>query len=165
MSEKYVVVQGAICTCRFGDTSDTLLVKTHTKEFINDAEGSDKPIASTKEIGPSTLQNNSFGSCTKLGSPPPPCKVNITQWNGAYEKVTLSNQGKIILEDSRAVCSVAGTPCISITHHGQIEDPSAQNFKNADRKIQSLLNPLIDVQNMEDTEDYLQKLRTLITLE
>ncbi|WP_295811469.1 DUF4280 domain-containing protein [uncultured Apibacter sp.] len=165
MAEKYIVVQGATCKCQFGNTSDVLLVKTHAHDFANDSEGKEKAIATTKEIGSSTLQNNSFGSCSKLGSPPPPCKVNITQWTGFYEKVTLSNQGKVLLEDSKAVCAVAGTPCISITHHGQIEEPSMQNFKNVDRKIQSQLNPLIDIQDMEQTGDYLEKLKTLITLE
>lgn len=165
MAEKYIIVQGATCTCLFGNTPDTLLVKTHAHDFANDAEGKEKAIATTKEIGSSTLRNNSFESCTKLGSPPPPCKVNIIEWIRFYEKVTLSNQGKVLLEDSKTVCAIAGTPCISITHHGQIEEPSFQNFKNADRKIQNQLNPLIDIQDMEETEEYQQKLKTFITLE
>ncbi|TWP26108.1 DUF4280 domain-containing protein [Apibacter muscae] len=166
MAEKYVVVQGATCTCQFGNTTDILQVKTHAKEFANDQKAIEKPIATTLEIGTSTFRNNSFGSCTQMGNPPPPCKVNLTQWNGFYEKLTLSNGGKVLLEDSRAICAVAGVPCISVVHHGQIEELSEQNFKNTNRKIQSQLNPLVDIVDMEEEkEQYLAQLRSLITLE
>ena len=152
MSEKHIVVQGATCICQFGNCPDSLVVKTHQKEYANDAEGSDKLIVTTKETGASTLKNNSFGSCTKLGSPPPPCKVNITEWKDFYEPVTLGNGGKAILESSKAVCAIAGSPCISITHHGQTAELSAQNFKNANREIQSQINPMVDIREMNQSE-------------
>ncbi|PQL92355.1 DUF4280 domain-containing protein [Apibacter adventoris] len=152
MSEKHVVVQGATCKCQFGNCPDSLVVKTHQKEYANDAEGSDKLIVTTKELGSSTLKNNSFGSCSKLGSPPPPCKVAITQWTDFYEPVTLSNKGKVILENSKATCAIAGTPCISITYHGQVAEPSAQNFKNVNREIQSQINPMVDINEMTEEE-------------
>ncbi|WP_128332109.1 DUF4280 domain-containing protein [Apibacter sp. HY039] len=152
MSEKHIVVQGATCACQFGNAPDSLVVNTHTKEYANDAEGSDKLIVTTQELGSSTLKNNTFGSCSKMGSPPPPCKVNITQWTDFYEPVTLSNQGKIIVENSKAICAVAGSPCISVTHHGQISEPSPQNFKNVDREIHSQINPMVDINEMKEEE-------------
>lgn len=144
MSEKHIVVQGAICKCQFGNAPDKLKVLSHQKEYANDKSASKKRIATTKETGAATFENNSFGSCTKMGSPPPPCKPVITEWNGFYEDVVLSNGGKILLEDSKAVCAVAGTACIQIVNHGQITEPSSQNFQNADKDVQAQLNPLID---------------------
>jgi hypothetical protein len=36
-----------------------------------------------------------------MGSSYKPCQAVITEWKGFYDKVTLSNQGKILLEDSK----------------------------------------------------------------
>ncbi len=153
MSEKYVVVQGATCMCSFGNVPDTLVVKTQSKRFANDSEGTEKLIATTKETGSATLKNNSFGSCSKMGNPPPPCKVNITEWKDFYEKVTLEdNGGKILVAESTAVCAVAGTPCISITHHGQVEEGCVQNFKNVNPDILMQINPLADPREITEEE-------------
>ncbi|TWP31053.1 DUF4280 domain-containing protein [Apibacter muscae] len=154
MSEKFAVVQGAICSCQFGSASDQLKVNSHQKEYANDPEGAEKLIATTKELGTATFENNSFGSCSQMGNPPPPCKVNVTQWQGFYEKVTLSNGGKVLLEDSKAICAIAGTPCISIEWHGQIMELAEQNFKNVNTDIHSQLNPLVDLNElMQDEEE------------
>jgi hypothetical protein len=165
MKQKYILVQGATLKCRFGNTSDTLLVKTHAKEFANDPEGREKPIATTKETGSSTLKNNSFGSCSQLGSPPPPCKVNITEWIDFYPKITLSNEGKVLLECSSAICALAGTPCISVVNHGQIVTLSKQNFKNADTEVMTQLNPLADSKKMLTDTDESEILKKLIQAE
>ncbi len=147
MSEKHVVVQGAICKCQFGIVPDKLKVNSNEKEYANDKEGNDKLIATTKELG-ATFENNSFGTCIKMGSPPPPCKPMVTGWTDYYEKVTLSNGGKIIVEDSKATCAIAGTPCISIIHHGQVAEPGKQSFKNANEAVHTQINPLVNVKDM-----------------
>ncbi|ROI06364.1 DUF4280 domain-containing protein [Chryseobacterium sp. G0240] len=148
MAEKHIVVQGATCKCQFGQVPDKLKVLTHQKEYANDKDASRKLIVTTKEIGGSTFEKNTFGNCTKQGSPPPPCKIMVTEWQNFYDKVQLSNGGFIIVEDSKAVCAIAGTPCIEVIDHGQRAEASRQNFKNADRDIQQQINPLVDSEEM-----------------
>ena len=146
MSEKFIVVQGAICKCQFGTMPDKLKVLSHKKEYANDKDASEKLIVTTKEIGTATLEKNTFGSCAKMNNNP--CKPVITEWEDFYKDIILSNGGNMLLEDSKATCAVAGSSCIEIVDHGQITEPSLQNFKNADSEIQSQLNPLVDVRDM-----------------
>lgn len=148
MSEKHIVVQGALCKCQFGQVPDKLKVLSHTKEYANDKEASKKLIVTTKEIGGATLEKNTFGNCPKMGNPPPPCKPMITEWQDFYEGVLLSNGGNIILEDSKAVCAIAGTACINIIDHGQRAEASQQNFENADKDVQQQINPLVNPEEM-----------------
>jgi hypothetical protein len=152
MAEKHIVVQGAMCKCQFGQAPDKLKVLTHQKEYANDKAASKKLIVTTKEIGGATFEKNTFGNCTKMGSPPPPCKIMVTEWQNFYDKVQLSNGGFIIVEDSKAVCAVAGTPCIEIIDHGQRAEAGAQNFKNADKEVQQQINPLVDAGEMRKEE-------------
>ncbi|WP_292008822.1 DUF4280 domain-containing protein [Chryseobacterium sp.] len=148
MAEKHIVVQGATCICQFGQAPDKLKVLSHQKEYANDKNAAQKLIVTTKEVGGATFEKNTFGSCTKQGIPPPPCAIMLTEWQNFYDKVQLSNGGYIILEDSKAICAVAGTPCISIIDHGQRAEASRQNFKNADKDVQQQINPLVDAEDM-----------------
>lgn len=66
----------------------------------------------------------------------------VTKWSGFYEETILSNGGKILLEDSKATCPVGGSDCIEIIQHGQKAEASKQNFDNADKNVQSQLNPM-----------------------
>ncbi|ANO47159.1 DUF4280 domain-containing protein [Flavobacterium columnare NBRC 100251 = ATCC 23463] len=144
MSEKHAVVQGAVCQCQFGQKTDKIKVLSHKKEYANDPEGTQKLIVTTLEVGSTTLENNTFGNCPKMGNPPPPCKPVITEWKDFYKKVTLSNGGNLILENSKAVCAIAGTPCIKIIDHGQRTNACPQNFKNANIDILRQINPLVN---------------------
>ncbi|KFF25428.1 DUF4280 domain-containing protein [Chryseobacterium vrystaatense] len=148
MAEKHIVVQGALCKCQFGQAPDKLKVLTHQKEYANDKNASKKLIVTTKEIGAATFEKNTFGNCTKMGTPPPPCKIMVTEWQGFYDKVQLSNSGFIILENSKAVCAVAGTPCIEIIDHGQRAEAGKQSFENADQDVQQQINPLVSPEEM-----------------
>jgi hypothetical protein len=74
----------------------------------------------------------------------------ITKWSGVYEKVILSNKGKILLEDSKATCPIGGPDCISITKHGQKTEGSSQNSKNANGEVHSQLNPMVNIKKMEE---------------
>jgi len=155
MSEKHFVVQGAICKCNLSEKlqTDKLKVKTQSKHFGNDKD-SDKLIATTKELG-KTLEKNTFGNCLKqpLGNNQyNVCAVDITKWSGFYEKVTLSNQGQKLLEDSKATCSMGTPDCIEIINHGQTAEPSEQNFKNINPMIHNLINPMVDVREMYTEE-------------
>lgn len=151
MSEKAIIVQGAICTCQFGTVPDKLKVLTHNKEYANDKNGSKKRIGTTKELG-KTFEANCFGVCPKLGYPPPPCQVVVTEWKDYYEEIILSNGGYILTEASKAVCPIGGLACISVVHHGQIGEPSMQNFDNADEDIQGQLNPMVSKSEMKQPE-------------
>jgi hypothetical protein len=152
MSEKFIVVQGATCKCSLSvaPQTDTLLVHTQLKDYANDKDGSKKRIATDKEIG-LTLQKNSFGNCKMqpTGSSFLPCVAMITKWSNVYENVIMSNDGKILLEDSKASCAIGGPDCISIVNHGQITEVSYQNAKNANPVIHAQLNPLVDIKGIE----------------
>jgi len=153
MAEKHVVVHGATCECKFSETpkTDILQVKTHSKHYGNDKDGSKKLIATTKEIG-QTLEANTFGKCKKqpMGSSYKPCQAVITEWSNFYQEVTLSNQGKILLEDSKATCPIGGSDCISIKNHGQVAELSKQNIKNTSPEVATELFPGFDLDDSEN---------------
>lgn len=140
MSEKHMVVQGAVCKCNLSvePKTDILKVKSQSKHFANDKEGSEKLLATTKEVG-KTLEKNTFGKCKKQpsGNDYLPCIVQIT------------NKGKILLEDSKATCAMGAPDCIEIIDHGQISEPSKQNFKKADPDVQNKINPLLDLNGVD----------------
>ncbi|WP_317048028.1 PAAR-like protein [Flavobacterium sp. HTF] len=69
----------------------------------------------------------------------------INQWSCFYEKITLSNQGKILVEDSKGTCPISGADCISVVKHGQEAEPSKQNVKNAKELLSNQINPLVDI--------------------
>ena len=126
MADKHFVVQGAACKCNFGGSPDKLKISANDRDYINDGDGSAKPIASNKDIG-QPLEAKTFGNCSITRSS---CSPSITQWQGFYEKVTLTNGGKILTEESKAICSVSGSPCISITFHGQTAAVTSTHFDN-----------------------------------
>ncbi|KQS40982.1 DUF4280 domain-containing protein [Pedobacter sp. Leaf194] len=154
MAEKHIVVQGAQCMCKFGSAPDKIKVLTHKKEYANDQAASSKPIVTTVDIG-ATFEKNTFGSCSKMNNRP--CNAVVSKWSGFYEKTVLSNNGKILLEDSKATCPVGGPDCIEIVHHGQKSEPSKQNVNNSNKDVQAQLNPMSDsliatATNFEGTE-------------
>jgi hypothetical protein len=153
MAEKHFVVQGATCECKFSvePKIDKLKVKTHSKHYANDKDGKDKLIGTDKEIG-QTLEKNTFGKCKMQPNGSGdylPCQAVITKWSGFYEKVILSNKGKILLEDSKATCPIGGPDCITIKNHGQVAEVSKQNVKNSDNEINAQIFPGIDLSNLE----------------
>jgi len=148
MSEKHLVCQGATCRCNFGTTPDKLKVLTQSKRYINDKDGSDKLMATHKDLN-KTFEKNTFGSCSKMNNNP--CQVMVTEWSGYYEKITLEdNKGKALLEDSKATCPIGGKDCITIIDHGQTSEVSSQNMKNADPEVMVELCPFIDLLEEED---------------
>ena len=152
MSEKHLVCQGAICKCQFGTTPDELKVKTQSKRYINDMDGSDKLMATHVDIG-KTFEKNTFGSCAKMNNNP--CQVTVTQWSGYYEKITIEdNNGKALLEDSKATCPIGAPNCITIIFHGQTAEVSEQNIKNADKSVLTEFFPFVNLyEEEEDTND------------
>ena len=157
MSQKHLVCQGALCKCNFGTTPDKLKVLTQTKRYINDKDGSEKLMATHKDIG-KTFEKNTFGSCAKMNNNP--CQVIVTEWSGYYEKITLEdNKGKALLEDSKATCPIGSKDCITIIKHGQTAEPSQQNVENANREAVSELCPLMDLDKEENSHTISFKVR------
>lgn len=151
-----MVVQGAICKCTLSvePKTDLLKVKTHSKHFANEKATDRKFLATTKETG-KTLEKNTFGKCKNQPLPNNDyniCMVDIIEWKDFYEKVTLSNDGKILLEDSKATCKMGIPNCIEIIDHGQIAEPSEQNFKKANPDVQNKINPLLNLNDAGKTE-------------
>ncbi|MBO9729202.1 MAG: DUF4280 domain-containing protein [Chitinophaga sp.] len=140
MADKHFVVQGAICKCSFGNTSSQLQVAAAT-EYINDYSSTCKAVASTKETGLPFLPPT-FGMC-KLSHNT--CVPAITKWLGYSSNITLSNNGQILTEDSKAICAISGSPCISISHHGQTTTVSSASLQEAVDENTSALNPLVPV--------------------
>lgn len=148
MSEKHIVVQGATVKCKFSvePKLDKLKVKTQSKHYANDKDASKKLIATDKEIG-QTLEKNTFGKCKMQPNGSGdylPCQAVIIKWSGFYDKVTLSNKGKILLESSKATCPIGGPDCITVDKHGQKAEPGKQNAKNAKPQVNNQLNPLVN---------------------
>lgn len=153
MSSKYVVVQDALCECEFGDFPDKLKVLSQQKIYANDNKASSKLIATTMEIGGATFEKNTFGQCKMqpTGSSFKPCQIVITQWEGFYENVELSNGGQILLEDSKAICPMGGSPCISVLFHGQTNEQSI-NTTSENEELAEQINPLVDLQDLQAPE-------------
>ncbi|WP_281632446.1 DUF4280 domain-containing protein [Flavobacterium luteolum] len=149
MSEKHIVVNGATLKCKFSvdPKLDKLKVKTQNKHYANDKDGSAKLIATDKEIG-QTLEKNTFGKCKMQPNGSGdylPCQATITKWSGFYKKIILSNNGKVLLEDSKGTCPIGGPDCIEVKNHGQIAEPSEQNFINANPDVHNLINPMFNM--------------------
>ena len=159
MSSKHAVVHGATCTCQFGDFPDKLMVLSQMKNYANDDSGSKKLLASTMDIGPATFEKNTFGLCKMqpMGSTFKPCQIVVTKWDGAYENVILSNQGKILLEDSKGTCPIGASPCISILNHGQTAAGTGAPGE-ANEDVVNQLNPM-GVDEFNDEEE----LNTILT--
>ncbi|WP_103867067.1 DUF4280 domain-containing protein [Aquimarina sp. I32.4] len=143
MSDVAVVCQGAMCECKYGFTPDRLKVISTHKEYINETNGSQKMIATSMDIG-QPFEAKTFGQCKLQPSSSGylPCVPNILQWQDFYDKITVSNQGKILTEESKATCAIAGAPCVEITFHGQTASPTQSQADQADEEIHSQLNPL-----------------------
>ncbi|SEW21226.1 PAAR-like protein [Chitinophaga arvensicola] len=137
MADKHFVVQGALCKCNFGNTPSKLLV-SGGDEYINDFSGISKPVAGTKDTG-NPFTPGTFGACSITRGV---CAPAVIQWLEAYQDITLSNGGHILMENSKATCATAGTPCIRIIHHGQVAALISSNTDENSTVTTTALNPL-----------------------
>ncbi|WP_430909422.1 DUF4280 domain-containing protein [Maribacter sp. 2-571] len=153
MSSKHIVVQDALCECQFGDFPDKLKVLSQQKIYANDNKASKKLVATTMEIGGATFEKNTFGQCKMqpTGSSFKPCQIVVTKWEGFYKNVELTNGGQILLEDSKAICPIGGSPCISILFHGQTSEQTV-NSSSEDEAVAQQVNPLVDLEDLQAPE-------------
>lgn len=153
MANKHYVVQGATLKCNLSvePKTDILKVKSQSKHYANDHESKEKLIATDKDIG-QTLEKNTFGKCKKQPNGNGdflPCQAVITKWSGFYDKITLSNKGKILLEDSKATCPMGAPDCIEVAKHGQKQEVVKIHIMNAKDTV-SIINPLIDMSELKN---------------
>lgn len=155
MSEKHFLVQGAQCQCNNGAKPDKLVVLSQNKEYINDSDGSQKLIANTLDLGV-PFEAKTFGACNITDSA---CVPAVTAWTESYQKIKLSNGGNILTEDSKAVCSVGGSACISVLFHGQTAALTSAHFDQTEIETLSILNPMAPPPRTEKKE--LPKVKTI----
>lgn len=142
MGKEFVLVQGALCECQFGDTPDKLKVASHQKFYASDQSAGDKLIGTSMELGGATFEKNTFGQCKlqPTGSGFKPCKIVVSQWEKFYEDIALGNGGNILTEKSKAICPIAGSPCISVIKHGQATEGSVSEENS--EEVQQQIEPL-----------------------
>lgn len=151
MSAKHQVCHGAICKCQFGTTPDKLKVLTQQKHYINDKDAKEKLVATHMDIG-MTFEKNTFGQCKLQPSSSGylPCVPALQQWTGQYEKVKYEiNGGNPLLEDSKGICSIAGSPCIKIDFHGQTAEPTQKNVDNSNEEVVAELVPFVNIKKVQ----------------
>ena len=136
----------AILTFYHSKNCNALKVLSQTKHYANDKDGEEKLIATDKDIG-QTLEKNTFGNCKMqpTGNSYLPCQAVITVWTGFHEKGSLSNKGKILLEDSKATCPIGGPDCITIKNCGQKAEPSKHDFMKTNNDVMQILNPFVNM--------------------
>lgn len=137
----FMVCAGAVCLCKFGKAPAKFKVLTQNKHYINDASGVKKLLATHKELG-QPFEPPFFGSCTKLNNNA--CTVNVTEWDGFYEKSTIETGGHPLLDNSKATCTMGAKGCVSIIWHGQVATPSAPQAEHTNAETMAQINPLVN---------------------
>lgn len=145
-----LVCKGATCTCTMaGGAIATMQVITQMKHYINDSEGSQKPIATNKE---KTVASLNFGTCKPGTNSAHPCVAQL-QWKDFYEAVELENGGSPLLDSSTAKCSSDGGD-ITIVNHGQSGGgATASQMEQADENIHSQINPMVRLGSVQLYDD------------
>lgn len=149
MSSGHIVCNGALVQCKNGVTPDKLKVISTPDQYINDADGATKLVASTMDLG-IPFEQGTFGLC-KLqpnGSSYNPCVPSIIQWKDFYKNVTLSNNGQVLTEKSKGVCAIAGSACVEFITHGQQPSISASEVDEVGDSVQNQINPLVNPKDM-----------------
>ena len=140
-----MVCVGALCQCQFGSSPVKLKVLKQTKHYINDAAGSQKLMATDKEIG-QPFESPFFGSCSKMNNSS--CAVNITEWSGFYDKVKMSNGGHPLMDSSKATCPTGAKDCIVINFHGQTASPSSSQAQQSNSNTTAAINPAVNMKKL-----------------
>jgi|GEM_PF-3175526 len=139
---KMLVCAGAMCVCDKAASPNPvkLQVLTHQKFFINDADGTEKLLATTKEKDILALN---FNQCKVPGpSKPVPCSAQL-EWKDFYEGVELPGQAYVLTEKSTAVCTAKGGQ-ITIKTHGQQINITNEHIRQANTSLWPAINPLVE---------------------
>jgi len=154
---KHYIIDGAMCSCKFGAAPGMLKVSSHQKVVLN----ANKKMATSKELQ-NTFYPPAFGVCN-FGYPSKPCAPAITQWLNVYQSMRLPRGAFPLMPDSKGICAVSGAPCVEITNHGQIEIPGASHVKNASAEHQTDLDPSGNPMGLsEENEDDFEKIELML---
>lgn len=146
---KLFVAQKGKAICDKGTKFPQFKVSSHKKLYINDKDGVDDYLAVTEndlQFNPPAVP---FGNCSvKNGQP---CSfAPAGKWKKFYKDVKVMDNA-LLTEISELQCSIGGK--IKIMDHGQKAQLSKQNFENADAKVHSYINPLVDLDEFTDELD------------
>ena len=136
MEGKEFIVDGAICTCKFGTTPARLKVTNQQSACMN----TDKLTATTLSLG-STFYPPNFTLCRST-YPPRPCTPAVTQWTGAYMKLEIENGGYALTDKSKGTCAAGCPMCIDIMQTGQFQLAGVGQLLSASAAFQNEMDPL-----------------------
>lgn len=135
-----LVCKGAVCSCTMaGGATAKLKVITQQKHYINDANGSEKAIATDKEM---TVASLNFKTCKPGTNSAHPCTAQL-KWKDFYDAVILQNGGSPLLHSSTAKCSTDGGD-ITILNHGQSGGgANGGQMERANEDAHNQINPMV----------------------
>lgn len=140
----YPVCHGAMCKCdqaKVATTLGELEVKTQTTVYINDKDGAEKLVATTKDLPlPFKVKASTFSQCLKQPMGPgmhKECVPNITEWGKSYEAIKLSNQGTALIKESEGICSFGGK--ITFETHGQTQTVTLADVAATPEEVGAML--------------------------
>ena len=141
------IADGATCMCKFGSAPGRLKVISHDLLYIN----------AFHKMGTSgELQNAfyppAFGTCTYSSPYTRPCSPAVINWTELYKDMRVMGLYYPLMPESKATCALAGTPCIDIIDHGQIEILGPSQIKNRTSEFQSDLDPLGNLRELDEEE-------------
>lgn len=143
---KLFVIQKGKAICDKGAKFPQFKVTSHKKHYINDDGSSDDYLAVTQndvQFNPPAVP---FGNCSLQNGQS--CTFSPAgKWQKFYQNVKIMNND-LITEISELQCTIGGK--IKVMDHGQREELTKQNFKNADRNFHSYINPLVDLRSFID---------------
>ncbi|MCY0978709.1 PAAR-like protein [Chryseobacterium wangxinyae] len=141
---KYFVVQKGMCQCNQGFKFPKFKVTSHQKHYWNDAEGKADFLAVTEDDLTFDPPAMPFGNCKlkpSSGGYLPCAYAPSGKWTKTYEKVKVMDKS-CLTEISELMCSTGGK--ITIFKHGQQNEASKSQVKNADTTEQHVYNPVMD---------------------
>lgn len=146
---KLFIAQKGKAICDKGTKFPQFKVTSHQKHYINDKDGSADYLAVTEndlQFNPPVVP---FGNCSvKNGQP---CSfAPAGKWKKFYKDVKVMGNC-LLTEISELQCTVGGK--IKIMDHGQKAQLSKQNLKNANSKVHHHINPLVDLEELNDEGD------------
>ncbi|OEK09804.1 hypothetical protein A8C32_09845 [Flavivirga aquatica] len=149
----YPICQGAECMCDKSveqAPNGVFEVKTQSSIYVNDKDGADKLIASTKDLSlPFVTKSKTFGSCKMQPTMTSylPCIPNIVQWEKSYESIKLPNQGTALIQESEGICSFGGK--VTFVTHGQTQTVSPVDLEVTSPEIAALISPALSEEIVE----------------
>ncbi|WP_326982238.1 DUF4280 domain-containing protein [Chryseobacterium sp. MYb264] len=146
---KLFVIQKGKAICDKGTQFPQFKVSSHQKHYLNNEGHAPDYLAVTEN----DLQFNPpaapFGNCSLKNNQP--CTfAPAGKWQKVYTDVKVLGNA-LLTEISELQCSIGGK--IKIKDHGQREELSKQNFKNADAKVHQYINPMVDLRRFNEQLD------------